>query len=317
MSDFRMYKILATLTAIALLVPACGSAQSQESIISTAVAQTVQASQSVTETALPDVAASIATQTPGVASSEVTLTPAITPTSPSTLVSAPPDPNCVKASLVSENPPDDVLLRPGEYFWKTWTLQNIGTCTWTTAYKLVFWSGDLMGGLASYALPDDVAPNEQKDISIYLQAPPTVGTFAGYWRVQTPWESNFGVGQYNDPIYVQVVVTDAKKLKYSATSVTYQDVRVPPVGCPTNVRHTIYATISVDGPAELHYHWEQSDGNGSDTKSYDFTEAGSLTVKREWMIGKGDSPNPRWIQIVVTAPQYQEFDQLPILNPCP
>jgi len=316
MSGFRMYKILGVVIAIALLVPACGPSEPQEAVISTAVAQTVQAGESLTEVASLEAAVPTSTQIPEIASTEVTVTPASTPTGSSVAV-APADPNCVKASLVTESPPDKVILRPGEYFWKTWTLQNTGTCTWTTEYKFVFWSGEIMGGLVSYALPDDVAPNEQKDITIYLQAPATTGTFTGYWRLQTPWESDFGVGQYSEDIYVQVVVSDAKKLKYSATSVTYEHVRNPPIGCTTNVRHTIYATISVDGPAELDYHWMQSDGNNSGTKSYDFTEAGSITVSREWMIGKGDSPNPRWIQIVVTEPKYQEFDKLPILNPCP
>jgi hypothetical protein len=68
---------------------------------------------------------------------------------------------------------------------------------------------------------------------------------------------------------------------------------------------------------QLHYFWNQSDGNESSTKRYDFTEAGSITVSREWMIGKGDNPNPRWIQIIVTSPSYQEFDKVEILNNCP
>jgi hypothetical protein len=67
---------------------------------------------------------------------------------------------------------------------------------------------------------------------------------------------------------------------------------------------------------ELHYFWNQSDGNESGTKRNDFTDAGSITVSREWMIGKGDSPNPRWIQIIVTSPTYQEFDKVEILNNC-
>jgi len=314
MSDLRIYKILAVVAAIALLVPACGSAQPQESVISTAVAQTVQAGESITATAnLPT-----PTVTLEASPIDATLTPAVTPTSQPTLVSAPSDPNCVKASLVAENPPDNVILKPGEYFWKTWTLQNIGTCTWTTAYKFIFWSGDLMGGLISYPLPDDVAPNEQKDISIYLQAPATVGTFAGYWRIQTPWESNFGVGIYDEPIYVQVVVSDAKKQRYSVTSVDYELIRNPPVGCPTNVRFTIEATITTDGPADVDYRWVQSDGNSmSQTKPIDFTEAGSVTVTREWMIGKGDSPNPRWAQIIIEEPGYQEWGKVEILNVCP
>jgi hypothetical protein len=311
MFDVRMYKILAVLISFALFASACGPSQPQADAISTAVAQTVQAGESLTE------AASLPTITPETPSVDATLIPAITPTNPPTLVSAPADPDCVKAALVSENPPDDVLLKPGEYFWKTWTLQNIGTCTWTTAYKLIYWSGELMGGLISYPLPDDFAPNEQKDISIYLQAPTTEGSFAGYWRIQTPWESNFGVGPYDEPFYVAVVVSNAAKPRYGITSVTYEVVRNPPIGCPTNVRFNISATISASGPTELDYFWNQSDGNESGIKSFDFTEAGSITVSREWMIGKGDSPNPRWIQIVVTEPRYQEFEKVEILNVCP
>ena len=174
-----------------------------------------------------------------------------------------------------------------------------------------------MGGLTSYPLPVEVAPNEQKDITIYLQAPATDGTFTGYWRIQTPWESNFGVGPSDEPFYVEVAVSSATKVKYGVASVTYELVRNPPTGCPTNVRYETYATISANGPMQLHYFWSQSDGNESGTKRYDFTEAGSITVSREWMIGKGDSPSPRWIQIIVTSPTYQEFDKVEILNNCP
>jgi hypothetical protein len=311
MSDLHTYKILTILTALTLLASACGSPQLDQSAMSTAVAQTVQAVASPTEVI------TLPTTTPAIPDTGITLTPAITPTNPPTLVSAPSDPDCIKASLVSENPPDDVILRPGEYFWKTWTFQNTGTCTWTTAYKLIFWSGELMGGLVSYPLPDDVAPNEQKDISIYLQAPSTVGQYAGYWRLQTPWESNFGVGSYDEPFYVQVVVSDEKKPDFGVTNVTYELVRNPPTGCPTNVRFTIFATITVNGPVDVDYFWNQSDGNDSQSKPLDFTEAGSVTLEREWTIGKGDSPNARWIRVVITDPEYREYEKLEILNLCP
>jgi hypothetical protein len=311
MFDPRMYKILVVLAIVALLAPACASRPSPDSAISTAVAQTVQAGESLTRVA------SAPTITPQGPQLEVTLTPAATPTSPPTLVSAPADPNCAKASLIAENPPDKTLLKPGEYFWKTWTLKNTGTCTWTTAYKFIHWSGDLLGGLTSYQLPDDVAPNEQTDISIYLRAPETEGTFTGYWRLQSPWEANFGVGAYDESIYVQVVVSSARKPGYGVTSVTYELVRNPPVGCPTNVRFTVYATITTNGPSEVDYQWLQSDGNNSHSKPINFTKADSVTVTREWMIGKSDSPNPRWAQIVILEPDYQEFERVAILNLCP
>src|SRR5262245_20218246 len=175
MSEFRMYKTFALFITLALLASACGS--SQESSIATSVAQTVQASQSLTEIA------NVPTNTTQVPMVATALTPGMTPTSAATLVSAPVDPNCARASLVSENPPDKTILTPGQYFWKTWTLQNTGTCTWTTSYQLVFWSGDRLGSSISYALPDDVAPSETMDITIYLQAPDTGGEFTGFWRI--------------------------------------------------------------------------------------------------------------------------------------
>ena len=312
MSEFHKHKILVVIVAISVFASACGPQQPPDSVVSTAVAQTVQAGESLTNVA------NMPTSTPQAPPLEVTQTPATPPTEAATLVSAPPDPNCAKASLISENPPDDIILTPGEYFWKTWTLQNIGTCTWTTAYKLIFESGELMGGLTSYQLPDDVAPNEQTDISIYLQAPATEGTFTGYWRLQSPWATNFGVGAYDEPIYAQVVVSNAKKPDYGVTSVTYELIRNPPTGCPTNVRFTINATITTNGPAEVDYRWIQSDGNSMNhSKPLDFAEAGSATVTREWMIGEGDSPNPRWAQIIISEPDYQEFGKVEILNVCP
>jgi hypothetical protein len=312
MSAFRRYKVLAVLVSFILIASACGSSAQDPSAISTAVAQTVQAGESLTQlasqpTITPQM--TLPTQTPAVS---------ITPTTAQTIVAAAPaDPNCVKASLVSEDPPDGVLLQPGQYYWKTWTLLNTGTCTWNRSYSLIFWSGDLMGGLTSYPLDDDVLPNEQKEISIYLKAPDAEGTFTGYWRIQTPWNSNFGVGPSDEPFYVKVQVTNDTDPRYGIASVTYRLVREPETGCPTNVRYTVFATISTNGPFEFDYFWNQSDGNESGVKTLEFTEASSQTLSREWMIGKGDSPNPRWIEFVMTSPKYQEFGKQTILNNCP
>ena len=298
------------MVSLILIVSACGSPAQQDSVISTAVAQTVQAGESLTEIA------SKPTITPRATLS--TMTPAVTPTNPPTLAAAaPPDPNCAKATLVSENPPDGVLLRPGQNYWKTWTLMNTGTCTWNTSYSLIFWSGDLMGGLTSYPLNDEVAPNEQKEISIFLQAPEAEGTFTGYWRLQSPWRSNFGVGPADEPFYVQVVVTSEQDPEFGVAGVDYNLVRNPPTGCPTNVRYTLYATISSNGPVDIDYFWSQSDGNNTSIKPLEFTEAGSITISREWMIGRGDNPNPRWIELVVTEPDYEEYGKAEILNLCP
>jgi len=310
MFGLRKYKLFNALICIAWLAAACGSPSQDQSALSTAVAQTVQARDSLTEVV------SISTTTPEI-SIDTTVTPAITPTSAPTLASAPSDPNCIGATLVGETPPDGVIMKPGEYFWKTWTFLNSGTCAWDSSYKLVYRSGDLLGGLVSYPLSEEILPGEQKDISIYLKAPDTEGTFTGYWQFQTPWNANFGAGPYSEPFYVEVMVSSKEKPKYGITSITYEVVRDPAIGCPTNVLYTVYATITANGPHKIEYFWNQSDENESGIKYMDFTEAGSQTISREWMVGKGDSPNPRWMMIVVTAPQRQEYGYAYILNNCP
>src|SRR5215211_2809570 len=221
MSEFRKSRVLAILVSVVLFASACGPSAPQDSVISTAVAETVQAGKSLTEIA------NRPTLTPPATLSANTPATAVTSIAAPTLIAAPADPDCVKASLVSENPPDGVLLTPGQSYWKTWTLLNTGTCTWNRAYSLVFWSGDLMGGLTSYPLDDEVSPNEQKEISIYLKAPDTEGTFTGYWRLQSPWNSNFGVGPSDEPFYVEIEVSNDEEPDYGIADVSYDLVRNP------------------------------------------------------------------------------------------
>ncbi len=313
MSESPKYRVLAIIISFVLIASACGSSEQQDSAISTAVAQTVQAGASLTQISI--LPSSTPESMPTMAAA--TSVPVATPTNAPTLASAPSDPDCIKAELVGEDPPDGKIFRPGEYFWKTWTLLNTGTCTWTPSYKLIFWSGDILGGLSTYPLVDDVAPNEQKIISIYLQAPTTVGTFTGYWRLQSPWNTNFGVGPYDEPIYVSVVTSTDKKPDYGVTSVDFKVVRVPVTGCPRNVVYTIYATISVSGPLELKYFWDQSDLNRSDVRDLAFNEAGAKTITREWMVGRGDSPKPKWVTIVVTSPEHHRWEYVEIPDNCP
>jgi hypothetical protein len=314
MFETAKYRIWGVLVGITLLVSACGASAGEEATISTAVAQTIQAGDSLTAVA------SLPTSTPLPLPTFPAGTPAPSdqpaPTSGPTLSGADPDPNCAKASLVAENPPDGVIVKPGQTFWKTWTIKNTGTCTWTAAYNLVYTSGDLMGGLTSYPLNDDVAPGEQKDISIFLKAPEAEGVSTGYWKLQSPWNSSFGVGPSDEPFYVQVNVSNAAEPGFGIANVEYNLVRDPVGGCPTNVRYTLYVTITSNGPFKFNYIWTQSDGNNAHEKTIEFTEAGSRTISREWMIGKGDSSNSRWIEFVITSPEYREYGKAEFENLC-
>jgi len=79
---------------------------------------------------------------------------------------------------------DGTVFEPDKTFTKTWRLKNIGTCTWTTAYAIVFGSGDAMGGPASLPFTSNVTPGQTIDISIDLKAPTTLGDYKGYWKLR-------------------------------------------------------------------------------------------------------------------------------------
>jgi hypothetical protein len=105
--------------------------------------------------------------------------------------------------------PDGTTYSPGTVFVKTWRLKNIGTCTWTTGYKLVYVTGDQMGGAASVPLTASVAPGGTIDVSVSLTAPSNEKTYKGYWMLQNAGGVNFGYGaNAYSTFYVQIKVYD-------------------------------------------------------------------------------------------------------------
>jgi len=108
-------------------------AQFTQQAFETLVAQLTQAAQSSpspdvedTVNAVPDLTEMSLTETP--------LQPAGTPLPPT----ATPLP-CNQVSFVKDiTVVDGAIMAPGEGFKKTWQLSNVGSCTWTTDYDLVF-----------------------------------------------------------------------------------------------------------------------------------------------------------------------------------
>jgi len=81
--------------------------------------------------------------------------------------------------------PDGTIVQGGQEFTKTWLVQNIGTCTWTTGYKVAF--GGIGIGMSSQPTPlsKAVAPGEQIQVSVKLVAPTTAGEIPqSYWKLQ-------------------------------------------------------------------------------------------------------------------------------------
>jgi hypothetical protein len=291
-----------------MVVASCGSPAQKEADIATAVALTVQAQNSLTQVA------SLPTLTPASLIEDATSTPENIPTE---TPSAATNPGCdPAASLIGEYPPDKAVIKPGKDFLKTWTFLNTGTCTWDNTYKLVFWGGDTIGASPSYNFSDFVLPGETMEISIFLKAPEAEGTLTGFWRMQTPWGENFGVGQYDQNFYVEIKVSSERD--FGITDITMTSGRDPLTGCPVNVRWQAFATISVDGRFAFDYYWQQSDGERGPTERMIFTETGSKTVKWEWMLHKGATQNPRWIQLIVTTDDRTiKSDKVTFTNNCP
>lgn len=90
--------------------------------------------------------------------------------------------------------PDGTRYDPGATFTKTWRLRNIGTCTWTTSYTMVFDSGTQMGTTASVPFGSSVAPGATIDLSVNMTAPSSAGHYIGYWKFKNAAGTLFGIG---------------------------------------------------------------------------------------------------------------------------
>ena len=123
---------------------------------------------------------------------------------------------CDAAEFVSDvTYPDGSNVSLGSSFTKTWRIQNVGTCTWTTAYSLVFVSGERFGAPAAVSLPGNVAPGQTIDLSINLTAPNNNGRYRGDWKLRNPSGVVFGVGSSaSSNFYVDVSVTGYTVLAY-------------------------------------------------------------------------------------------------------
>ena len=195
--------IIVILTMVTLACNAPGSAAlSEEDQQATTVAETVAAQ--LEKTDLPPAESPTATLTP-----EPTMTTPPTETTAPTLppTATPTSIPCNRASFVSDvTYPDGSEVTVNTGFVKTWRLQNNGSCTWTSGYKLVFSNGDRMGAPDEVVLTGGtVAPGQTVDVSVNLTAPNTAGTYKGDFKLKSSDGSVFGIGAGGTtPFYVEI-----------------------------------------------------------------------------------------------------------------
>jgi len=214
----RLKKIAWLLIALPLLgLSACGggSAAATPTVDSapvfTQIASTALALQTQTVLAMPT-----ATSTPQVSpASETTNTPLITdtplPGASSTLAPATATPLSLNTPLATTQAscdnmayvadvtiPDGYVAARGETMKKTWTLKNLGPCTWTQGYKLIYgWGGQGTDWNTTQPvnLSKVVAQGETIDVTVTLTAPSAAGEYVAVFKLQNDKGFNFPPGQ--------------------------------------------------------------------------------------------------------------------------
>jgi hypothetical protein len=205
-----------SLLAIFLVLSACNLPQTATPtadgsfLVFTQQAQTVESR--LTELAATNTPSQVGTLPPAVPTPvETAVTPEPT-TSPSTQVAATPV-VCDSAKFITDvTVTDGTEYDPGTAFTKTWRLMNSGSCTWTTAYAIVFDKGNLMSASSPVNLTASVAPGDTVDISINMIAPLTNGKYAGYWKLRNASGTIFGLGAEAKPYYVSIKVGNSTKV---------------------------------------------------------------------------------------------------------
>ncbi|MCW5876065.1 MAG: hypothetical protein KIS85_04195 [Anaerolineales bacterium] len=92
----------------------------------------------------------------------------------------------------------DVTVSDGEEitantpFTKTWRVRNDGSCEWSTAYTLIYSSGEQMGGASGQPLAAAVPVGGTTEVSIALTAPATAGDYTGWWVIANASGQGFG-----------------------------------------------------------------------------------------------------------------------------
>ena len=140
-----------------------------------------------------------------------------------------PNVDCDHASFINDvNVPDGTVFAPNAAFTKTWRIKNIGNCTWTTSYKLVYVSGNQMGGPTTINLTSTVGPNTSFDLSVPLTAPSTAGSYRGYWQLKNASGTLFGIGYHADkPWWVDIYVSSSAPAPATATPTPGASVSTP------------------------------------------------------------------------------------------
>ncbi|MBE0670706.1 MAG: hypothetical protein IH588_08970 [Anaerolineales bacterium] len=133
-----------------------------------------------------------------------TLTPTLEITATPTLAITVPA-NCTNTAVLLRDVTiqDNTQVKAGEKFTKTWEFQNTGTCPWI-GYVLKFAAGDQMNAPLSAPIAATL-PNEKVQVSVELAAPPSNGTYTGYFTLNDANGKDVVIG-IEKTFWVKIVV---------------------------------------------------------------------------------------------------------------
>ncbi len=204
----RKILFLSNCMILLILLSSCGAGTSLQPTVDsgqmyTQVAATVQAGIALTQSAMPTATATF-TMT-------ITTTPTITATATSstqqpTLTAYVPGSSAGTSTadnitwIADITIPDGTVVTPSDGLHKIWKVQNSGTTTWTTSYKLVwiditnFNYNDINSvvPVKEVKIPKEVKPGEQIEITIDLVAPSKNGIYKIFFRMLNPSGQFFG-----------------------------------------------------------------------------------------------------------------------------
>jgi hypothetical protein len=177
-------------------------------------------------------------------------TPTVAPATPT------PRPTpCDWASFVKDvNVTDGTVFTPGARFTKIWRLKNVGTCTWTKDYDLVYVSGDKMNAPGAVALPGSVRPGETVDVSVTLIAPEKEGDYRGYWSLRNAAGVLFGLGgDTKGRFWVDIEVEEVFRVPKYSFAESYCDASwrsaAGSLACPGSQDSEVGFVVKLDNPA--------------------------------------------------------------------
>ena len=173
----------------------------------------------------------ISTATPN---PDLTLSPGV-PATAATEVVKTPDTPCdlgMAGIPIDVTIPDDTVMAPGYTYTKIWRIKNAGTCTWTAAYSVAFFSGEQMSAAANVPLSNAVSPGQLIDLAVDMTAPTDPGTYQGNWKLRNAEQKLFGIGPNGNSAFwvrIQVVTTPTPTPTAPTPTSTPTPTATPPI----------------------------------------------------------------------------------------